>query len=91
MIHDKNLHKQNLEQNLEQDLAAFTLLGEGVIAYVKSIKQEELEMPQDAGEVSFAKALGVYSAGGQLLAVCDGPASAFHFVAEHDLLIANLH
>lgn len=81
MFHDKDMAKQ-----AERELFS---LGEGQIGYVRAIRRDELDsLPP---EVSFEQPWGVFSASGEALAVCDSPAAAWTYFAEHQLVPLSVH
>ncbi len=81
MFHDKEMTKQ-----AERELFS---LGEGQIGFVRAIRSDELKLLPP--EVSFAEPWGVFSASGETLAICDSPAAAWTYFAEHQLVPLSVH
>ncbi len=81
MFHDKHLAEAASEQLFS--------LGEGQIGYVRLMREEELShLPPEA---NIEKAWGVFSATGETLAICDSPAAAWSFFADHQLMPVSVH
>ncbi len=85
----KSSEKPVVKTFFDFDRKEFLSLGEGQIGYVRLLDDKDMERFSD--QVSFSKAWGVYSASGETLAICDSPAAAWSFFADHELLPVSLH
>lgn len=83
------------EIKLMQDTAdsELRLVGEDQLAYISMIPKETQEdlTAQIEDLAEFDKLWGVYSASGELLVVCDSPASAWEYADENELKTVKTH
>lgn len=80
--------RQKLETDLFENPELLTL-GEGQIGYIRELDKEAVADLSD--DFKLEKAWGAFSATGEALALCDSPASAWMFFADHELLPVSVH